>query len=221
VTDDGVGMEEATRERVFEPFFTTRELGEGSGLGLASVYGIVRNHGGFIDVHSKAGEGSTFAIYLPASDERVDSDKKLSAKTIEGEGRILLVDDEEMVTEVSDRMLQRLGFKVTIANSGKEAVDLYRKNIDGFDLVILDMIMPGMSGGETFDRLIELNPDINVLLSSGYSINDQVRMILDRGCAGFLQKPFTIVQLSRRIDEILSRADQTTPPARCPDLVRS
>jgi len=203
VTDTGMGMDDRTKKRVFEPFFTTKGMGRGTGLGLASVYGIVKNHGGFINIYSEKGEGTTFNIYLPASEKEVIEGKKPSEEVVKGEGTILLVDDEEMITDVGRQLLEELGYKVMVAKSGREAVTLYEKNKADIDIVILDMIMSDMSGGKTYDRLKEINPDIKALLSSGYSINGRAQQILDHGCNGFIQKPFNMKALSLKISEIL------------------
>jgi PAS domain S-box-containing protein len=205
ITDTGVGMDEATQKRIFEPFFTTKEMGRGTGLGLASVYGIIKNHGGFINVYSEKGQGTTFHIYIPASEAEVVEDKKSSMEVVRGEGSILLVDDEEMIIDVGKQLLENLGYRVMVAKSGSEAVTLYEKNKADIDMVILDMIIPGMGGGDTYDRLKEINPDIKVLLSSGYSIDGQGQEILDRGCNGFIQKPFDIQEISLKIGEILGK----------------
>ena len=203
VTDTGVGMDEATQGRIFEPFFTTKELGRGSGLGLASAYGIIRNHGGLINVYSEKGHGTTFTIYLPASEKDVITDEKPAEKMIKGGETILLVDDEEVNIDAVGGLLETLGYKVLIAQTGQDAIELYRKNQKKIHLVILDMIMPVMSGSETFERLKEINPDIKVILSSGYSINGQAAEILERGCKGFIQKPFNVHELSLKIREVL------------------
>ena len=205
VTDTGVGMDEATRKRIFDPFFTTKEMGRGTGLGLPSTYGIIKNHSGFINVYSEKGEGSAFNIYLPASESELVRRQSggVSKDVRHGHETLLLVDDEEMIIKVGEELLDALGYKVLIAKGGKEAVELYEKNKDQIDMVILDMIMPDMSGGDTFDRLKEINPEIKVLLSSGYSINGQATEILERGCNGFIQKPFNMKQLSRKLREIL------------------
>ena len=205
VTDTGVGMDEDTRQRIFEPFFTTKEMGRGSGLGLASAYGIIKNHGGFINVYSEKGEGTTFNIYLPASESEVSGQKsEISDDVRHGDETLLLVDDEEMIIDVGEQLLENIGYTVLIAKSGKEATEIYEKNKDKIDMVILDMIMPDMSGGDTFDRLKEINPEIKVLLSSGYSINGQATEILERGCDGFIQKPFNIRELSHKIRGVLN-----------------
>jgi PAS domain S-box-containing protein len=203
ITDTGVGMDETIRRRVFEPFFTTKEMGRGSGLGLASAYGIIKNHGGIINVYSEKGHGTTFTIYLPASEKEVVREKEMSVKMVRGTETILFVDDEEMIRNVGQELLEEFGYKVFTARDGEEAVNIYKANKDGVDLVILDMIMPGTGGGETYDRLKEIDPGIKVLLSSGYSINGEAAKILERGCDGFIQKPFNMQGLSTKIREVL------------------
>ena len=203
ITDTGVGMDEMTRQRIFDPFFTTKEMGRGTGLGLASAYGIIKNHKGFINVYSEKGKGTTFNIYLPASEKEVVKEKEIDEKLIGGKELVLLVDDEDMIIEVGQEIMEKLGYKVLTSKSGKEAIEIYEKNRDRIDMVILDMIMPGMGGSETYDRLKEINPGVKVLLSSGYSINGQATDILKRGCNGFIQKPFNMAELSKKIREIL------------------
>jgi PAS domain S-box-containing protein len=206
ITDTGVGMDEATQQRIFEPFFTTKEMSGGAGLGLATVYSIVANHGGTIHVYSKKGHGTTFTIYLPASEKEMIKEKKLPILPkdyFKGTETVLLVDDETMVLEVGEKYLRKLGYNVQAASSGNEAIKIYDKNKDGIDLVILDMVMPGMGGEETFDRLRQMNPDVKVLLSSGYSINGKAAEILKRGCNDFIQKPFKLIDLSQKIRSIL------------------
>ncbi len=203
ITDTGVGMDKATREKIFEPFFTTKGLGRGTGLGLASAYGIIKNHGGFINVYSEKGRGSTFSIYLPACEREIIELKEPIVETLMGSETILFVDDEDIITEVAGDLLRMLGYKVLIAGNGKEAIRIYEEKKERIDLVILDMIMPDMSGGETYDRMKDINPEVKVLLSSGYSINGQATEILDRGCNGFIQKPFKVVELSQKLREIL------------------
>jgi PAS domain S-box-containing protein len=205
VTDTGVGMDEATQQRIFDPFFTTKEMGRGTGLGLASAYGIIKNHGGFIDVYSEKGEGATFNIYFPASGQEAVKEKEIGEKLIRGTETVLLVDDEDIIIDVGKDILKNLGYKVLLARGGEEALMVYKKNQDKIDMVILDMIMPDMGGGKTYDKLKEINPDIKVLLSSGYSIDGQANEILERGCDGFIQKPYNIGILSKKIWEVLGK----------------
>jgi CheY-like chemotaxis protein len=204
VTDTGLGMDEKTQRRIFEPFFTTKEMGRGTGLGLASAYGIIKNHNGIIDVVSRKGEGSTFTIYLPASKARVHKeDAAAPGEILKGPETVLLVDDEDMIIEVGAEILKALGYKVLTAKGGREAVELYRAKSGEIGIVVLDMIMPGMGGGETYDALKKIHPKVKVLLSSGYSIKGEASDILNRGCNGFIQKPFNIKALSVKIREIL------------------
>ena len=204
ISDTGVGMDEATQQRIFEPFFTTKEMGRGTGLGLASVYGIIKNHDGFINVYSEKNKGTTFSVYLPASKSEVSGQKsEISEDVRHGDETVLFVDDEDAIIEVSLEILNALGYQVLTARSGKEAIEVYKKNKDKIDLIILDMIMPDMGGGKVYDRIKEINPDIKVLLSSGYSIEGQATEILKRGCNGFIQKPFNISELSQIIKKVL------------------
>ncbi len=203
VADSGEGMDEKTQRRIFEPFFTTKEMGRGTGLGLATVYGIVKGHHGYIEVDSIKGGGTTFRIYLPASQRKARRRENVRQPKVVGKGTILVVDDEEMVLEVSCALFEKLGFSVLRAESGRKAVEIFRAHADSIDLVILDMIMPQMSGGEVFDTLKALKPDVKVLLSSGYALDGQAEEILARGCQGFIQKPFDIHEVARRINELL------------------
>ena len=205
VKDTGVGMDEETKERIFEPFFTTKGLASGTGLGMASAYGIIKGHGGYIDVDSKKGEGTTFSIYLPATEKDLEEKKVSSDEFVKGKGTVLLVDDEEMILDAVEEMLKHLGYEVLLAKDGQEALGLYKKNQDKVDLVLLDMVMPIMGGGKTFDRMKEINSDVKVLLSSGYSIEGEAKEILKRGCDAFIQKPFKPEQLSQKIVEILGK----------------
>ncbi|MEW6664623.1 MAG: PAS domain S-box protein [Thermodesulfobacteriota bacterium] len=205
VTDTGAGMDEETQERIFEPFFTTKEMGRGTGLGLASAYGIVKGHDGAIEVTSRRGEGTTFVIYLPASEKETVQEKAPSGEILKGGETILLVDDEEMILEVAKPMLEKLGYKVLTAHSGRRALEIYRENRDRIDMVVLDMVMPDLSGRETFVLLRNLDPSAKVLLSSGYSIDGQAGEMLKQGCDGFIQKPFDMKTLSYKVREILDK----------------
>jgi PAS domain S-box-containing protein len=205
VSDTGIGMDEKVRRRIFDPFFSTKETGKGTGLGLASVYGIIKNHGGYIEVQSQKGHGSKFSIFLPASAGKVLKITEPAPEIMKGSGTILIVDDEEMVLDVGVRVLKKLGYTVLESNNGRHTVELYAKVQDKIDLVILDIVMPDMSGGDVYDRLKEINPDVKVLLASGYSIDDQAREIMERGCDDFIQKPFSLKSMSEKISGILSK----------------
>jgi CheY-like chemotaxis protein len=211
VADTGSGMDEKSIERIFEPFYTTRPMGEGTGLGLASVFGIIKKHKGIITVDSQVGRGTTFSIYLPAArilqrpkeaeKSRVVSSGKRPEK---GSGTILVVDDEEYILNADKAMLNELGYEVLLANGGKEALRVFDENKDRINLLILDLIMPDLSGELVYDRIKSLRPDIRVILSSGYSIEGQAESILKRGCDGFIQKPYNLNQLAQKIKQILA-----------------
>jgi PAS domain S-box-containing protein len=214
LADNGMGMDEQTRARIFEPFFTTREMGKGTGLGLAVVYGIVKGHNGAISVSSEPGRGTTFSIHLPASEKEVPFQAPVPAAMVGGRETVLLVDDEKEVAEVGGDLLEALGYRACTVGSGREALSVYREKGRQIDLVILDMVMPGLSGEETFARLREVNPQVKVILSSGYSIDSCARHIMAQGCNGFLQKPYALRDLSRIIRTVLD-----APPPACPDPV--
>jgi CheY-like chemotaxis protein len=208
VIDTGVGMPPDIRERIFDPFFTTKEKGRGTGLGLASAYGIIKGHGGYIDVNSTPGKGTAFTIYLPAVEAAVARKPGAIRKhhLHHGEGTILLVDDEETVLSVGHQMLDKLGYTVLPARSGGEALQIFAQHQGSIDLVILDIVMPDMGGGDVFDRIQELQPDVNVLLASGYSREGKADEIMERGCCGFIQKPFSITTLGETVSAILTAA---------------
>jgi PAS domain S-box-containing protein len=205
VTDTGVGMDEQTRKRIFEPFFTTKEMGRGTGLGLASVYGIIKGHNGIIDVYSEKGHGATFTIYLPASEKELVRKEQVATDIVRGEGTILLVDDEDVIIDVGSEILEVLGYKVSVARSGREAIEIYKEKQDEIDMVILDMIMPEMDGGETFKVLKSIDPGVKVILSSGYSADARSTRMMEQGCYGFIQKPYSVNTLSQKVKEALDK----------------
>jgi len=207
VTDTGSGMDAKTMSRIFEPFFTTKAPGQGTGLGLASVYGIIQNHAGFIGVESEMGKGTTFTLLLPATERPVAEDKTPKPVLQRGTGTILVVDDEAQVLKVCARLLEKLGYQVLTASEGAQAIELVRQHGAKISLVLLDMTMPKMSGRQTYEAMREILPGIKVLLSSGYSIEGQAQALLDGGCNGFIQKPFDAVALSAKVQGLL----QPTP----------
>lgn len=210
VTDTSVGMDKRTQERIFEPFFTTNVMGRGTGLGLAFVYGIAKSHGGYVEVNSEVGRGTTFTIFLPASKREIHSTVKLADQLNEGSGTILLVDDDEIALEAGTKMLERLGYSVLEAGSGMEAINIYRDKMKAIDMIILDMIMPKMDGGKTYEEIKEINPNVKVLLASGYSIDSRAAEILKRGCDGFIHKPFNLRDLSEKLKQVLIPTTRTT-----------
>jgi nitrogen-specific signal transduction histidine kinase/CheY-like chemotaxis protein len=204
ISDTGVGMDEETLRRIFEPFFTTKGMGRGTGLGLASVYGIITNHSGIIKASSKLGAGTTFDIYLPASDRAIATESSLFPEPVlKGKETVLLVDDEPKVLDICERFLKTLGYSVLIAKSGFEALETHGRNKEKIDLVFIDMIMPGMNGRELFDQLRAVQPSLKALVSTGYSVEGEVSDLMTRGCKGYIQKPFSIKALAKEIRRIL------------------
>jgi two-component system, cell cycle sensor histidine kinase and response regulator CckA len=204
LTDTGKGMDEPTLARIFEPFFTTKGVGQGTGLGLATVYAIIKNHRGIIRVDSQPGHGTTFHIFLPVSAKAVVAEPSRDDAILRGSGTVLLVDDEDGVRMVAGRILQQLGYQILEAPSGPRALEIYRQEQDRIDLVILDMLMPGMGGAETFQKLKGVDPGVRVLLSSGYSLNGEAQQVMAAGARGFIQKPYRLAALSHKVAEILT-----------------
>jgi signal transduction histidine kinase/CheY-like chemotaxis protein len=205
VTDTGRGMDEETKRRMFEPFFTTKEPGKGTGMGLASVYGTVQNHGGTIEVETAVGRGTMVALLLPlVTEERPAPGSSAEAsEPARPDAHILLVDDEQLVAEAATEMLERSGYRVSVCANGREAVAFYEQHPSSIDLVVLDMVMPEMDGAEAFGALRELDAGVRVLLSSGYSLEDRARQLLEQGAAGFIQKPYRRRQLCGTVAELL------------------
>ena len=203
LTDTGVGMTKETVERIFEPFFTTKEKGKGTGLGLSMVYGVVKNHGGYVHVYSEPGEGSVFKVYLPANGKAEIKELPRNESPANGTELVLVVDDEEPIRFLAKDTLESFGYSVLLAENGEQAVEIYKTRRNEIDLVVLDMIMPKMGGRETFLKLKAMNPDIKALLSSGYSQNEKAEEILNSGVSGFVQKPYQIDTLLSKVRSAL------------------
>jgi two-component system cell cycle sensor histidine kinase/response regulator CckA len=206
VIDQGAGIPEANLDKIFDPFFSTKQ--EGSGLGLSTVFSILRNHGGHISMQSKIGAGSTFYVYLPASTKTVVTKKTVDTEiTRVGKARILVMDDEKMVREVAEHMIENLGYEdIEFASDGEEAIKLYSEAMKAgkpFDVVILDLTIPGgMGGKEAIKKLLEIDPGVKAIVSSGYS-NDPIMSDFARyGFSGVVTKPYTIEQLSGAIESM-------------------
>ncbi|NLF32752.1 MAG: response regulator [Planctomycetes bacterium] len=207
VTDTGVGMSQEVRDRIFEPFFTTKGVGKGTGLGLAAVYGTVKDHLGACSVQSEIGKGTVFDVYLPQSSEAVAAGPADEAAAAEhGHGRVLLVDDEEIIRATAGSMLEQLGYEVTVAENGRQAADVFARSMEAsrpFDLVILDLIMPVMKGSEAFGEIRRADPQAKVLLASGFSVGSDVEELLAAGALGFIQKPYRFSTLATAVAEAI------------------
>ncbi len=210
VADTGIGIEEEIISRIFDPFFTTKERGQGTGLGLATTYGILKSHKGMVRVESEPGKGSAFMFFLPAKRTRVEMLKKAEEKPaiINGKGTILLVDDEKGVVEVCSDMVATLGYHVKAVSSGKEAIDAITSGKDRIDLVILDLVMPSMSGQQAFEKIRAIDPDIKIIVSSGYSREEEIEKMMQKGCDGYILKPFDMATLSRKLDGVLKTREK-------------
>lgn len=217
VIDEGIGMDEETRKKVFDPFFSTKAAGnqKGRGLGLSTVYGIVKNHGGFITVDSARGVGSEFRVRLPASPQSLAETSEVEEKPLDqmpkGSETILFVDDEEEILNLGKNFLEKLGYTTMLARNGLEAVEIFKLYGDEISLAVLDLIMPVMDGKQAFFELRKIKPDIKVLVSTGFNVDDDVEALLSQGCHGFLQKPFSMHKFSRTIREILDRTQGCHP----------
>jgi two-component system cell cycle sensor histidine kinase/response regulator CckA len=206
VADTGLGMDETTRIRIFEPFFTTKELGKGTGLGLAVVYGIVKNHNGFIDVESEIGKSTTFTLYLPVAQRTHHLVEKEEEEGIPGGSEtVLVVEDEDSLLRLVKGLLQEKGYQVFTARDGVEAVETYVQHREEIALVFADMGLPILGGWEAFLKMKELNPNVKVVFGSGYLDPNAKSELLKLGAKDFLQKPYTPDTILRRIREVLER----------------
>ncbi|MFH2057299.1 MAG: response regulator [Pseudomonadota bacterium] len=210
VSDTGVGMTDEVMDRIFDPFFTTKTRGQGTGLGLATTYGIIKSHKGIIKVKSKVGMGSSFMFFLPAQQTRVDTFTAVEErkKIFNGKGTVLLVDDEKGVIEVCSEMLQTLGYQVKTAASGLEAVSILEQKNTKIDIVLLDMVMPKMNGKDTFDKIRQISPDVKVVVSSGYSRETEIKQMMEKGCDEFIFKPFDMATLSEKLKSAVKAAQK-------------
>jgi len=200
-----MGMSKETQSRIFEPFFTTKENGKGTGLGLAMVYGIVKQSGGYVWVYSEPGQGTTFKIYLPRVDQAVRPINRdsLRMQDFRGSERVLLVEDEDQVREVSARLLKRAGYSVAEHKNGQSALKDFENNVRDFDVLVTDMMMPGMGGRELARRIHSLRPELPIVFMSGYTDHEELRNTLLDSRALFIEKPFTPELLLSKLREAL------------------
>ena len=206
VADTGTGIDRETLRHIFEPFFTTKAVGKGTGLGLAMVYGTVRDHGGIVTVESRLGRGTVFHLYLPEQAEPVEEERPAAPEeNVPGQGTILLADDESVIRDMASEMLRRMGYEIILAENGEEAVDIYRRNHSEIDLVILDMMMPKMNGREAFAAMRGVRPDVRAIISSGFSFGTEEQDLLNEGFMCLVQKPYRLAQLSAKVAESLKR----------------
>ncbi|RIL11894.1 MAG: hypothetical protein DCC75_01465 [Proteobacteria bacterium] len=206
VKDTGCGIDPALHDRIFEPFFTTKAEGKGTGMGLAMVYGIVRNHAGKIRVQSKPGQGAVFEVCFPSIQPRLDKQvEKKSQSPTPGCGRILVVEDHQIVRHVTADMLTSLGYEVTTAKDGIEAIEYFRENHDTIDLVILDLVMPRMGAQACFKEIRRIKPSVRAVLATGYVNNNSVQQIMDDGIQHFMQKPYGLAHLSQIVCKALGK----------------
>jgi CheY-like chemotaxis protein len=208
VTDTGLGMTPETVNHIFEPFFTTKEVGKGTGLGLSIVYGIVKNHNGYITCGSEPGKGTTFKLYFPVMDSRLNNGPAEKLETmveLHGEETVLVVDDDTAVLNLAVNMLTRYGYTTLTATSGEEALRIYASDANRVDLVILDLNMPGMGGHKCLQRLLEMNAGLKVIVASGYSPNGSIKAILESGPHEFIGKPFQLKDMLKKVRVLLDR----------------
>lgn len=210
IQDTGCGIPVEHIGKIFDPFFTTKTQGKGTGLGLAAVYGTIQDHHGAISVYSEVGRGTSFHLYLPISEELVPVVRP-SEEMIHGTGLILLADDEEIMRVVASKMLRSLHYDVITAADGAEAVRIYQARHAEIDLVVLDMIMPEMSGRDAFEYLKAIEPACRVVIASGFSRGDDLEKLRAGGLAGFIRKPFRISELSQVVARALTGRTPTPP----------
>ena len=204
IADTGCGMDKETIEHIYEPFFTTKEVGKGTGLGLAMVYGIVESHGGYITSYSKPNEGTTFRIYYPVLQSDIEVQASEEAEELQGGSEtILLVDDEEAVLDIAKSMMERFGYTTITAENGEDAIEIFKKSNPYPDLVILDVGMPGMGGHKCLIELLKIYPDLKVIIASGYPENGKVEKTIKAGAAGFVAKPYSLADMVKKVREIL------------------
>jgi len=217
VKDTGMGMDDGTRARIFEPFFTTKDVGKGAGLGLATVFGIVKQHEGWIEVESEPGNGATFDVFFPASGPRMqlsDTTRRSLEPVTGGTETIFLVEDEPVLRAMAREILESYGYQIVEASSGREALTVWNQHPGQIDLLLTDMIMPeGISGANLAHRLLAERPDLKIVFTSGYTANETISELMDKTRARFLPKPYTQDALAKIVREVLDDHAAVIPMA--------
>lgn len=207
ISDTGSGMDQYTLDHIFEPYFTAKEIGKGTGLGLATVFGIVKNHGGHLTCDSKVGQGTTFRIYLPAATNATKMSKEIPKAEVRGGNEtILLVDDEASILEIGQAILKQFGYRTLTAQHGEEALEIYRDAKEDIDLIILDLGMPGMGGRRCLGELLKIDPNVKVIIASGYSAEAHARDTLEMGAVGFINKPYSLRDILKKVRKALDES---------------
>jgi signal transduction histidine kinase/CheY-like chemotaxis protein/HAMP domain-containing protein len=213
VTDNGIGMDSATLGRIFEPFFTTKDIGKGTGLGLATVYGIVKQHEGWVEVNSEPGKGSTFDVFLPASDQVpafAEEEEASAGPVVGGSETILIVEDEPVLRSMARDILEECGYRILEASSGREALDVWNQRANEIDLLLTDMVMPdGVSGADLVEHLLTSRPRLKVVFASGYTADEVNQNVLARTRASFLAKPYSHAELAKTVRDCLDQNDSS------------
>jgi two-component system cell cycle sensor histidine kinase/response regulator CckA len=202
INDEGKGMSKDTVQKVFEPFFTTKF--QGRGLGMAAAYGVVKNHNGSILIDSELGKGTSARIYLPAIEAQAEQAKETEIKTITGTETILVVEDEDVVIDVIRPMIEGLGYRILVAKTGNEALDIAGTFEGDIDLAILDIVLPDIDGNKLYPLIMKTRPNLKVIVCSGYTIDGPAQKILDAGAQDFIQKPFSLETLSKKLRKVLT-----------------
>jgi CheY-like chemotaxis protein len=205
-----MGMNEETLNHMYEPFYTTKPTGQGTGLGMSTVYGIVKNHGGTIDCISRPGQGTTFNLYFPALLDTAISDEMTNGESNDFAGgleTILVVDDEQAILETTQDILTQHGYDVFTSNNGKSALEVYRDKSEKIDLVILDLDMPGMRGEECLKALKQMDPNVPVIIASGFLKNNQITALMNDGAVDVIKKPYRIPDMVKRIQQVFNPSE--------------
>jgi len=203
IGDSGTGIAPTVIDKIFDPYFTTKETGKGTGMGLSMVHGIVKNYRGFISLYSEPGEGTVFHVFLPAIENEALTESEINDQIPIGKERILFVDDEEILTTMGKTMLERLGYHVTARNSSLEAFETFQNQSDKFDLVITDQTMPGMTGSDLSRRMLQIRPELPIILCTGYSTIISEEKAKAMGIKEFVFKPLTKKDLAKLIRKVL------------------